>query len=125
MRAVVFVVFLLDIGHQPLYGNAAEADRGIKIIRIVEPLARRKIMDEFFVIFIGKADKVAAELTLDFGLALGNVFVTLLVFEVTIPLAVDRRALHAVLRDRARSMGLRTNMQHRDIFEAIHRVAVE
>ena len=50
---------------------------------------------------------------------------TRLVFEVTIPLAVDRRALHAVLRDRARSMGLRTNMQHRDIFEAIHRVAVE
>ena len=50
---------------------------------------------------------------------------SLQVFEVTIPMDVDRRALHRVLIDRARAMGLRCNLQHRDIFEAIHRVKVE
>lgn len=50
---------------------------------------------------------------------------SLQVFEVTIPMNVDRRALHRVLIDRARAMGLRCNLQHRDIFEAIHRVKVE
>ena len=41
------------------------------------------------------------------------------------PLSVDRRALNAVLRDRAHERGLRCNIQHRDIFEAIHRVKVD
>ena len=50
---------------------------------------------------------------------------SLQVFEVTIPMGVDRRALHRTLIDRAQSMGLRCNQQHRDIFEAIHRVKVE
>ena len=50
---------------------------------------------------------------------------SLQVFEVTIPMAVDRRALHRTLADRARAMGLRCNQQHRDIFEAIHLVKVE
>ena len=50
---------------------------------------------------------------------------SLQVFEVSIPLTVDRRALHRVLIDRARAMSLRCNLQHRDIFEAIHRVKVE
>lgn len=50
---------------------------------------------------------------------------SLQVFEVTIPMEVDRRALHRTLADRAQSMGLRCNQQHRAIFEAIHRVKVE
>lgn len=50
---------------------------------------------------------------------------SLQVFEATIPMEVDRRALHRTLIDRAQAMGLRCNLQHRDIFEAIHRVKVE
>ena len=46
-------------------------------------------------------------------------------FEVLMPLSVDRRALNAVLRERARACGLRCNIQHRDIFEATHRVQVD
>ncbi|MDO5530531.1 glycine cleavage system protein R [Sutterella sp.] len=50
---------------------------------------------------------------------------SLQVFETMIPMDVDRRALHRTLIDRAQHMGLRCNLQHRDIFEAIHRVKVE
>ncbi len=46
----------------------------------------------------------------------------LLVFEVSLPLAIDRRALQRTLADRANSLGLAMSMQHRDIFEAVHRV---
>lgn len=46
----------------------------------------------------------------------------LLVFEIALPLALDRVALRRTLEDRARSMGLQLSMQHRDIFEAVHRV---
>lgn len=46
----------------------------------------------------------------------------LLVFEIALPLSIDRTALRKTLQDRARSMGLRLSMQHRDIFEAVHRV---
>ncbi len=47
----------------------------------------------------------------------------LLVFEIALPLSIDRTALRKTLQDRARSMGLRLSMQHRDIFEAVHRVS--
>lgn len=47
------------------------------------------------------------------------------VFEVSVPAAVDRRAFSAVLEDRAQAMGLAARLQHRDIFEAIHRVKVD
>ncbi len=50
---------------------------------------------------------------------------SLQVFEVSVPEGIDLRALQHVLSDRARSMGLRANIQHRDIFEAIHRVKVD
>ena len=46
----------------------------------------------------------------------------LLMFEVALPLSLDRSALRRTLEDKARSMGLRVSMQHRDIFEALHRV---
>ncbi len=44
------------------------------------------------------------------------------VFEISLPLSIDRTALRRTLEDRARDMGLRVSMQHRDIFEAVHRV---
>ncbi len=46
------------------------------------------------------------------------------IFEVSIPKDIDTRCLHRVLLQRAESMGLHLTMQHRDIFEAIHRVAI-
>lgn len=44
------------------------------------------------------------------------------VFEVSLPLSIDRSALRRTLEDKAGEMGLRVSMQHRDIFEAVHRV---
>ncbi len=46
------------------------------------------------------------------------------VFEVSIPDGLDTRSLHRVMQERAKSMGLTLTMQHRDIFEAIHRVEI-
>lgn len=46
------------------------------------------------------------------------------VFEVSIPVDIDTRTLHRVLLDRAKSMGLNLTMQHRAIFEAVHRIAI-
>ena len=46
----------------------------------------------------------------------------LLMFEVALPLSLDRSAFRRTLEDKARGMGLRVSMQHRDIFEALHRV---
>ena len=48
----------------------------------------------------------------------------LLVFEVTVPFSADRKALHRTLSDIAKDRGLSMSMQHRRIFEAVHRVAV-
>ena len=44
------------------------------------------------------------------------------VFEISLPLSIDRTALRRTLEDKARDMGLRVSMQDRDIFEAVHRV---
>lgn len=46
----------------------------------------------------------------------------LIVVEVDLPLTIDRSAFRKTLQDRASSLGLRLSMQHRDIFEAMHRV---
>ena len=46
------------------------------------------------------------------------------VFEVSIPTDLDTRSLHRVLLERAKSLGLSLTMQHRDIFEAVHRISV-
>lgn len=46
----------------------------------------------------------------------------LLVFEIALPLSIDRSALRRTLEDRAHALGLQLSMQHRDIFEAVHRV---
>lgn len=44
------------------------------------------------------------------------------VFEIALPVRLDRSAFRRTLEDKARSMGLRVSMQHRDIFEALHRI---
>lgn len=46
------------------------------------------------------------------------------VFEVDIPDDIDTRSLHRLLLERAKSMGLSLTMQHRDIFEAVHRITM-
>lgn len=47
----------------------------------------------------------------------------LLFFEVALPKHVNFAALRKTLMDRAAQMGLMLSMQHRDIFEAVHRVS--
>lgn len=43
-------------------------------------------------------------------------------YEVDVPAGVDRQAFRAALRERARQLGLDVNVQHREIFEQVHRV---
>ena len=45
-----------------------------------------------------------------------------MVYEVDIPAALDRHTFRAALYQRAEELGLDINLQHRDIFETIHRV---
>ena len=45
-----------------------------------------------------------------------------LIFEIALPRNLDRHAFRRTLEDKAKSMGLRASMQHRDIFEALHRI---
>lgn len=44
------------------------------------------------------------------------------IYEVDIPRVTDYKSLRAALYDRARELGLDINLQHREIFEQIHRV---
>ena len=44
------------------------------------------------------------------------------VFEVSIPDDIDTRSLHRVMLERAKAMNLNLTMQHRAIFEAVHRI---
>ena len=48
----------------------------------------------------------------------------MIVYEVLVPTTTDIGALHKKLISRAKAMGLHLTLQHRDIFEAIHRVQV-
>jgi len=45
-----------------------------------------------------------------------------MVYEVDVPNSADRSALSEDLRNTARAMGLDISIQHRDIFEAVHRL---
>ena len=47
----------------------------------------------------------------------------MLVFEVALPLTVDRSAFRRTLLAKGKAMGLDISIQHRDIFEALHRVS--
>lgn len=46
----------------------------------------------------------------------------LIVFEVTVPGSVELAALRGALNAKADELSLRVSVQHRDIFEAVHRV---
>jgi glycine cleavage system transcriptional repressor len=43
-------------------------------------------------------------------------------YEVDMPLSIDQRSFRAALYERAHELGLEATLQHRDIFEQIHRV---
>lgn len=43
-------------------------------------------------------------------------------YEIDLPVATDRQAFRAALRERGRELGLDVNLQHREIFEQIHRI---
>lgn len=45
-----------------------------------------------------------------------------MIYEVDVPVATDQPAFRAALAERAGELGLDVGLQHRDIFEAIHRV---
>jgi len=45
-----------------------------------------------------------------------------MIYEVDVPVATDQRAFRAALQERASELDLDVSLQHRDIFEAIHRV---
>jgi glycine cleavage system transcriptional repressor len=46
----------------------------------------------------------------------------IMIYEIDIPPATDHHLIRTALYDRARSLGLDINLQHREIFEQIHRV---
>ena len=54
------------------------------------------------------------------GGAAGQEYVTF--YEVDVPAGVDRQGFRRDLRERARELGLDVNLQHREIFEQVHRV---
>ncbi|GLI33984.1 glycine cleavage system protein R [Desulforhabdus amnigena] len=45
-----------------------------------------------------------------------------MIYEVDIPVETDQNAFRAALFERAKELGLDVSLQHRDIFEEIHRV---
>lgn len=46
----------------------------------------------------------------------------IMIYEVDVPVAIDRRAFRTALQERAAELGLDISLQHRDVFETIHRV---
>jgi glycine cleavage system transcriptional repressor len=47
-----------------------------------------------------------------------------LVFEVALPMSINRNAFRQMLQAKARSVNLSISIQHENIFEAIHRVPI-
>ena len=45
-----------------------------------------------------------------------------MIYEVDIPLDIDQQAFREALREKAQQLGLDLSLQHKDIFEAIHRI---
>jgi glycine cleavage system transcriptional repressor len=45
-----------------------------------------------------------------------------MIYEVDIPITVDQRLFREALRERGTELGIDISLQHREIFEAIHRV---
>lgn len=46
----------------------------------------------------------------------------LMIYEVDVPVTVEMRAFREALKERAGSLDLELNLQHRDVFEALHRI---
>jgi glycine cleavage system transcriptional repressor len=46
----------------------------------------------------------------------------IMIYEVNIPVAIDQDAFRRALHERAAELGLDITLQHRDIFEAVHRI---
>jgi len=45
-----------------------------------------------------------------------------MIYEVDIPAGIDQLAFRRTLREKAEELGLDLSLQHRDIFEAVHRI---
>ena len=46
---------------------------------------------------------------------------SIVIYEVDVPIGIDQKAFRQALRERAEELRLALSIQHRDIFEAIHR----
>ena len=45
-----------------------------------------------------------------------------MIYEVDVPLHIDRRSFRQALREKAGQLGLQLSLQHREIFQALHRI---
>jgi len=45
-----------------------------------------------------------------------------MIYEVDVPADIDRQSFRQALGERAKNLGLELSLQHRDIFEALHRI---
>ena len=45
-----------------------------------------------------------------------------MIYHVDVPVEIDQKAFRQALQEKAKDLGMDLNLQHRDIFEAIHRV---
>ena len=49
-------------------------------------------------------------------------FSNIMIYEVDVPVDIERQAFRQALQERAEALGIDLSLQHRDVFEAIHRV---
>ena len=92
------------------------------VTRDYEEPSGEPVPSEPFVISVYGPDR--NDIVATFSHIFGAQQINMQVFEVSIPTDLDTRSLHRVLLERAKSLGLSLTMQHRDIFEAVHRVTV-
>lgn len=101
----------------------------------VDPPAPPKTTDPFVITTIGP-DQVGlvagiTEVLSDFGVNItalrANVKTEdatqwVMIYEVDVPLEVDRKLFREALYGKAQNLGQRLSLQHRNIFEAVHRI---
>lgn len=51
-----------------------------------------------------------------------NPLSNVMIYEVDVPVTTDQGAFRSALQERASELSLEVNVQHRDIFEAVHRI---
>lgn len=140
--AGIFIVTLPpDLAHEELQRRVAESvdEKGMHLsvtIRHFEEPVFTAVESEPFVVTVDGDDRreIIARLSGIFtahGINIENLKAIrpedaphrcVLVFEIALPLRIDRAAFRQTLQDEARDLGLKLSMQHRDIFEAVHRV---